>query len=147
MTTTVNGPMFEGSESEYWKSVHNKQGAHYNIYALKHDENGMQVLRAFFNDDIVWKFNQLLFSTSGVHGTSLTIEDAETCIKAGMKDEDGEDYEPSVTFLIIQPRIVCMRYGNCEPKNQEDIDFLKLLRQKSFEAVLKIGVQSCGEEG
>ena len=131
--------MFEPSDSGHWKSIHNKHGAHYNIYALKRDEHGMAALREFFNDDTAWEFNQCLFSTSGVHGTYATIEEAERIIEAGFKDEEGEDFEPQVTFLIVQPRIVCTRYGNCEPKNKEDIEFLKWLRMKSYEALVRIG--------
>lgn len=71
--------------------------------------------------------NFVLFSTSGVHGSYCSIEDAEA--------------EPAlgVTFLIVQPRIVGVRYGNCEPRTTEDFAFLKALRASSREAVASIG--------
>ena len=47
-----------------------------------------------------------------------------------------------VTFLVIQPRIVCMRYGCAEPRTADDIAFLKKLRASSLQALATIGVPS-----
>ena len=138
MTTTVSGPMFEPATSRLWRSIHDKQGAHYNTYDCR-DANGMEALRAMFPDGKADEFNFCLFSTSGVHGTYSTIEEAEGGLGRGNKDEDGEEVTPSVTFLIVHPRIVCLRYGNCEPKNAEDIAFLKSLRESSWALVPTIG--------
>jgi hypothetical protein len=134
---SVGGPMFEAANSGPWRSTHHKSGAHYNHFSCR-DADGMSALRAFFPDGAD-EMNFALFSTSGVHGTYSTIEEAETAIARGNKDDDGEDWTPSVTFLIVQPRICCMRYGNCDPQTQEDIDFLKRLRESSWQAVQKIG--------
>ena len=138
MTTFVSGPMFEGSTSGPWTSSLHKSGAHYNIYGCR-DENGMAALREFFPDGQANAMNVALFSTSGVHGMYTTIEEAEAAMLRGHKDEDGEDTVPSVTFLIVQPRIVCNRYGNCLPKTADDIAFLKTLRASSWKALLTIG--------
>ena len=137
MSMTVSGPMFEGSISGPWKSIHKKEGAHYNIYATR-DEHGMAALREMFPNGEGNDLNFVLFSTSGVHGTYGTIEDAEQQLILGV-DEDGEPTTPSVTFLLIHPRIVCLRYGNCNPKDAADIAFLKALRESSYAAVSTIG--------
>ena len=47
--------------------------------------------------------------------------------------------ERIVTFVIVQPRIVTLRYGNCEPITPDDFAFLKKLRESSWAAVREIG--------
>lgn len=121
-----------------FKSLFDKDGQHYNIFHTK-EHTGMDDLRGMFQDGIANELNFCLFSTSGVHGTYATIEDAEKIIVRGNKDEDGIPETPTVTFLIVHPRIVCLRYGNCTPKTKDDIAFLKALRKSSIEAVQKIG--------
>lgn len=141
MAITLGGPMFERAVNGVWKSSHNKDGAHYNIYGCR-DENGMNGLREMFPEAKANELNFVLFSTSGVHGTYSTIEEAEVAMLRGNKDEDGEDWTPSVTFLIVHPRIVCLRYGNCVPRTADDFAFLKKLRASSYVAVSQIGLAS-----
>jgi hypothetical protein len=136
---TLSGPMFEHAETGPWKSVSGKSGAHYNNYGCL-SENGMAALREFFEGGAN-ELNFVLFSTSGVHGTYGTIEDAEAEIARGFKDEDGNNTTPEVTFLVVQPRICCLRHGNCEPRTADDIAFLKQLRSESWSAVQSIGKQ------
>jgi hypothetical protein len=115
--------------SDLWKVVSGEAGigAHYTIMCpVAQPENTMESLRIFFEDGAN-EMNFILFSTSGVHGTYTTIEDAES--------EPGE----AVTFLIVQPRIVCLRYGQVVPKTKEDFDYLKKLRQQSWKIVNSIG--------
>lgn len=143
-TIKVSGPMFEPSNSEYFRSVHGRSGAHYNTYGTK-DEDGMAALRQIFpTPEDVNEMNFVLFSTSGVHGMYTTIEEVEAEIAqvalGVTEDEYGDPIgEPLLTFLMIQPRIVCLRYGNCQPKNAEDIAYLKALRAKSREVFPTIG--------
>lgn len=171
--TTVSGPMFESGETEYWKSIIKdvrdygkpKSGAHYNIFGVNgndrdiraaEEQNAMTALRVMFPDGKADDLNFVLFSTSGVHGSYGTIEDAELEMslqnmtlderKAFLAQHEGLDYidpealiTPSVTFLVVHPRIVCLRYGNCYPKSAEDIAFLKTLRETSWAAVQTIG--------
>lgn len=139
MGTTFSGPMFERDDAGPWKSSSGKQGAHYNLYWCRLAEDAMDALHEMFPDGKANSLNFVLFSTSGVHGTYSTIEDAEADIARGNKDEDGEDCTPEVTFLIVHPRIVCQRYGNCLPKTADDIAFLKQLRASSWAAVTEIG--------
>lgn len=91
-----SGPMFERGSSIF-KSVYGKDGAHYNIYSVS-ESGAMNALKDFFPDAKANELNFVLFSTSGVHGTYCSIEECR-------------DENMAVTFLIVQPRIVCLRYG------------------------------------
>lgn len=94
------------------------------------DEDGMRLLRELFPDAThIDEMNLVMFSTSGVHGSYCTIEDAEA---------DSPD-ERFVTFLVVHPRQVRMRYGNCIPRTPEDIAYLKSLREASWAAMASIG--------
>lgn len=95
--------------------------------------NGMEALRQLFPDGKADEMNAVLFSTSGIHGSYATIEDVE----AG-----GEDSPEDVTFVVIQPRIVCMRYGNAQPKTTDDFAYLKGLRESSLRAMSTIGLST-----
>ncbi len=104
----------------------NRESSVYSVRRCKlHD--GMSALRQMFPDGIASELNFVLFSTSGVHGDYGTIEECES--------------EPGccMTFLIVQPRVVCLSYGNCAPDGKDDFDFLKKLRASSWDAVRKIG--------
>lgn len=141
MSITVNGQMVETAQNGPWRSIHGKDGAHYNHYQCR-TKDGMTALREFFEDGADF-MNFVLFSTSGVHGTYNTIEAAERWL-AGDRPSDPEagDYYQVVTFLIVQPRICCLRYGNCRPETADDIAFLKQLREASLRAVQKLGTES-----
>jgi hypothetical protein len=98
---------------------------------------GMNVLREMFPDASANDLNFVLFSTSGVHGTYNTIEEAERYLKG--EEEEGA---AEVTFVIVHPRLVAMRYGVCNPANQDDIDYLKSLRASSHKAASCIGIEA-----
>lgn len=85
-------------------------------------------LKAYFPDPVADEMNFCLFSTSGVHGSSRTIEDAET-------DPDSGE----VTVLVVQPRRVFMAYGNV-PVNAETAPYLKALRASSLAVLQRIGL-------
>ena len=112
---------------EHINSVSREQDdPYYGVMRLVGD--GMAALRQLFPDGVANDLNFVLFSTSGVHGTYCTIEAAEA---------EGCD----VTFLVVQPRIVGLRYGNCAPKTQDDFQFLRKLRESSHLAASSIGRQ------
>lgn len=100
------------------------EGGHYSIYR---SIDGMGLLRSIFPDGEADEMNFCLFSTSGVHGTYRTIE------------EEEEEQLIGITFLIVQPRVVAMHYGEVYPASPEDFEFLKKLRRSSKEAVSRIG--------
>lgn len=80
--------------------------------------------------------NFVLFSTSGVHGTYAAIEEVEKTLNG---EADTDDQTNDVTFIIMQPRILCFYYGNITPKTQHDINYLKKLRKSSKIAISGIG--------
>ncbi len=106
---------------------------YYSVLGLTGD--GMEALRQLFPEGEATDMNAVLFSTSGVHGTYCLIE----AVEEDMQREE-RDGPRDVTFCVIQPRIVCMRYGCAEPRNAEDIAFLKKLRASSQRALATIGV-------
>lgn len=132
---------------------------HYSIWAIDtsgHDQSvseaelelGMKALRECFPDGEANEFNLVLFSTSGVHGTYQTIEGAQEEVKASklaawrkQYEDEGNDikYIGGVTFVILHPRQVCVRYGNCYPRTDDDFAFLKKLRRSSKKVFAKIG--------
>lgn len=146
-TATFGGPMFMPSQDEYRRSSFNKMGAHYNIYGTLSPDNALKMLRDWFaQPKQINEMNFIVFSTSGVHGMCTTIEEVEKDIRKfgpvppEPKDDDDDTYHPrEVTFLLIQPRIVGMTYGNAACKTLDDVKFLKQLRARSWKAVQKIG--------
>jgi len=128
----VSGPMFEPSESRFWASIFRRNGAHYNIFCVNDGTDRavpatIEGMKSVFPDGVANKYNVVLFSTSGVHGMYTTIEEVEQRLP-------GE-----VTFLIIHPRTVTLRYGNVRVETKEDIEFLKKLRESSWAALQAIG--------
>jgi len=126
----ISGPITWPKDGSFWKSSFDRDGGHVNIFGAK-EGHEMEALRALFPDGKADEMNFVLFSTSGVHGSYRTIEDVE----------ESEELD-KITFLIIQPRLLCMRYGNVTPKNAEDFAFLKRLRASSLEAVSTIGIEA-----
>ena len=126
----LRGPLLEPSSGPMWTSCHGKAGAHYNVYRLSNDDLGMSALRELFPHGNADELNFVLFSTSGIHGSYETIEDAESICT-------GERIP--ITFLVIQPRIVSMRYGSALPICADDFAFLRRLRESSCHAASAIG--------
>lgn len=106
--------------------------SHYDLRYLNDENRGMEALRLMFPRDEANEMNLCFFSTSGVHGSYSKIEEAEEKLLKG---------EPpiKITFLVFQPRVVNLIYGNCMPKTPEDIEFLKRLRETSHIASNGIG--------
>ena len=121
-----------------WKNIDRarRDSAHYSVMSLLTPHSGMEALRGMFPEGRADEMNFVLFSTSGVHGTYNTIEESEYYLN-GKDDEEGFG---EVTFTVVHPRLVALRYGVCNPKNQEDIDYLKKLRGSSHKIISKIGL-------
>jgi hypothetical protein len=107
--------------------------AYYSVLKLTGD--GMEALRQIFPDGEANEMNAVLFSTSGVHGTYCLIEAVEDYMQREVRDGPRD-----VTFCLIHPRIVCMRYGTAEPRTADDIAFLKKLRASSLRALANVGM-------
>lgn len=112
-----------------WWTSNGRIDPSHNALRLPRAEDGMAALRDLFPDAEADDLNFVLFSTSGVHGTYCTIEEMES----------GDEKPASITFLIVHPRIIGLRYGNCIPETPEDFSFLKALRQSSWRVVTQIG--------
>lgn len=85
-------------------------------------------VHSLFTKDIDYYLNWCFTSTSGVHGHCLTIEQVKkwllkkqelklNCFRPGNCDEANCPYSEiccgdTITILIVQPRIVAMKYGN-----------------------------------
>lgn len=108
--------------------------AHYSVLALVDAGGGMAALRSMFPKGKADELNMVLFSTSGVHGTYSTIEEVEEDMARSEREGPSD-----VTFVIVHPRLVAMRYGCCTPETADDIAFLKRLRKSSHAALAKIG--------
>jgi hypothetical protein len=139
----LSGPLME-RDSASFHSLYGKIGAHYNIYQI---DGGMTALRKFFSTCDVDPWNLVLFSTSGMHGTYNTIEDIEAGLQrygdhpqfSTNESEWPEDWRGNeLTVLIVHPRLVCMRFG-VVTVTLADIEFLKGLRDTSYEANRRIG--------
>lgn len=134
--------MFESAKSDLFTSSSGRPGAHYNVFSSE-TIKGMEALRAIFPEGAADAMNLCVFSTSGVHGDYSTIEEVENWVlrQIPTHSEPGDDpWGPSdLTFLIIHPRLVCLRYGLCEPKTEDDFHFLRLLRLTSWEWFIRIG--------
>ena len=127
-----------------WKqSVSSSDIAHHNIF--RGDRIAVADLKEIFPDGEADRMNLVLFSTSGVHGSYSTIEDIEASLeKYGILNEDDEGglpddyYGNRLTFLIVHPRIVSLKYGQVEVE-ASDIPFLKKLRESSIRVVSGMG--------
>lgn len=115
--------------------IENKPSHVLDYYSVKSiaDFNGMDFLREIFPEGVADEMNFVLFSTSGIHGSYTKIEE----IKLGMT---SSDFTSPVTFIFIQPRKVTVRYGNATPKTEDDLNFLKRLRDSSLREISRIGV-------
>lgn len=119
-----------------WRLVHKDRDSYvfdYCVMTMDDSDLSITALRQLFPTGEANAENFVLFSTSGVHGTYDTIEDVEARMK-----EKGSAFN-SLTFLVIQPRIVSMRYGRAYPETDDDFAFLKRLRETTLQAVAKIG--------
>lgn len=135
-----SGPMFEPADDEWRKSGTGKTGAHYNIFSTKGPDQALDLLRHYFPTGEADALNFVLFSTSGVHGSYETIEEAWARIGKPLGEDAPEIVtEWEVTFLIVQSRLVGMTYGECRIRTADDFEFLKKLRASSWAAVQKIG--------
>jgi len=106
-------------------------------------ENGWERIHELFGtiyeDPTPDELNFVLFSVSGVCGSYMTIEDIDEEINKHSKGIDILEPLSDLTFLIIQPRLYRVQYGNLPIRSRCDLDWLKKLREKSKQAMCTIG--------
>lgn len=97
-----------------------------------HKIETIEELKNYFPEGEADGDNFCLFSTSGVHGHYGKIEDVEF-------EENEEGWiDNKLTILVVQPRVVNLIYGHVEIE-ERDLDYLKKLRQSSWDVVNNIG--------
>ena len=107
---------------------------HYSILAID-QTRGMEALKEMFPEGKCDEMNFVLFGTSGGHGCVGNVDELFT--EGNQTDEDLESGVDKITVLVIQPRLVCLRYGHIVVK-PDDIPFLQALRDSSREAMRAI---------
>lgn len=111
------------------------EGGHYSLVEIESYEE----IGGLVADELNWIFT----GTSGVHGTYASASDLldpkqYTWISdQTVRDEEGEEYKPGLTVLVIHPRLVCTRYGHIEVTKQnvewlreQEINTLKAIQNK-----------------
>lgn len=106
----------------------------YKTISLENKE-AWKILKEIDHQGPDW-MNIVLFGTSGIHGDHTKPADIEEKVKAkDFTNEDGEPCDLEITFLIVHPRMVTLRYGNVKVKTLKELEILKRLETKSKEVV------------
>lgn len=112
---------------------------HYEILkVISQTKDGMGFLRDLFPEGKADWMNFCLFSTSGIHGSYTTIEEEQLSENMEKQGSMGVSLRQGITFVVVQPRIVSMKYGIVKPETEEDFEFLKKLRESSREVASRI---------
>ena len=101
-------------------------GGHYSMYRV----NSVAALRELLGNGatVDWTLNWLFLSSSGVHGSYETLDEAAEYLA------EGED--SSITVLLVQPRRVQVYYGHV-PVRADDIPWLREMVRKTLAGVAK----------
>jgi hypothetical protein len=97
-------------------------------YSVQQIHN-IDTLKSIFPDGKADGMNWCFLSTSGVHGSYLTLKDLEeypSCV---------------ITVLVVKPRICQLLYGNF-PISEEDRSWLKGLVASTIDAVIYSQVEN-----
>jgi hypothetical protein len=99
----------------------------------------MDEVRQFWGDDPhPSEDNWMLGSTSGVHGSYITLDRVEECLRRTcdcFEDSTTQHRQVTFTVLICQPRLVKMVYGDV-PVTLDDLPYLSLIIRRSLTAIL-----------
>lgn len=105
-------------------------------YYATYPLTSMAHVRQLFPSGRADELNWLLCSTSGVHGSYVTLEDCERLLRHPDPEETlGGDTEVTITILVIQPRIVRTYWGDL-PITLADIPLLRELVTSTLVAVM-----------
>lgn len=123
---------------------------HYQILSLGPDGGG--TVRALFREPGADpELNWLFLSTSGVHGTYTTLDDIEADAARPLYEGPADDCPPEalgryrwrvdadgrfeITVLIVHPRTVTLKYGECE-FDLADIPWLRAAVERTVRGVV-----------
>ena len=106
--------------------------AHYHVFdALKTIED----LKTIFPDGKADDLNWVFLSTSGIHGSYITLDDLEKdsdcaeCI-----DDEGNTH---ITILVLHPRMCCIKFGEMKINLKNDSQYLRGLVKSTVEEITK----------
>lgn len=116
-----------------------KGGGHYSINWLDEAFAWAWIREKFGPQAQADEYGLVLFSTSGVHGSYMTLDRV-------VGDWEGARNMPdptSITFLCVEPRLVRMTYGNLplspsDPDTPMRLSWLRELARSTIKAVEKI---------
>src|SRR6476619_1308052 len=87
----------------------------------------MQEIYNIFPNGVANKLNWLFLSTSGVHGSYNTIEDAEYILRGEDTEEEPlPNGRTLITVLIVKPRECVLLWGEVQV-NMDDLNYLRKL--------------------
>lgn len=87
-------------------------------------------LKTMFPDETDYTLNWLFCSTSGVHGSYLTLDQFDPS-----SPDDEDDWPPyPLTVLVVQPRIVRVRYGVIDVM-PDDVEWIRDRIRKTLAGV------------
>lgn len=97
----------------------------------------IQEIKELFPNGVANELNWLLCSTSGIHGSYTSIEDAEYVIRGeNPKVQPLLNGKTYITVLIIQPRLCVLKWGEVQV-GMEDLNYLRKLVRSSLEFIEK----------
>jgi hypothetical protein len=96
------------------------------MYEVMESIGRIDDLRAIFPEGKTNRLNWCFFSTSGVHGTGMSLDDLDEC----------PDEVRHLTVLVVQPRACVIRFGNiiAEP---DDVPWLRGLVASTIVEVIE----------
>jgi hypothetical protein len=108
--------------------------AHYSVAKIE----SLDELRELFTEATRFDLNWLVCSTSGVHGSYATLDQIEECLEGRGEycHEADHEHDDWLTVLVIQPRLVALRYGQIQI-TRDDIPFLRAAVSMSLQGMVK----------
>ena len=122
--------------------THNKSdSAHYNVYSLGDTEKERwETLRKVFENGPN-EMNLLIGSTSGVHGSYVTLNKLEDPNSEYRQEMEEEGYtienEEAFTVLLIQPRLCSLMYGTVGIHSPDDFKWLRTIIGQSVAEIIR----------
>lgn len=122
----------DGMDWDLVRTTANDNDLYHTMLLSNSKHHGMAVLRRLFPKGVADENNVVLFSIDTIHTGCMTIEQYE-------EESDPDEKANGITFTYIQPRLAHLRMGACYPETIEDFNFLKKLRQSSWDVLNATG--------
>ena len=118
-----------------------RRSAHYNVYSLGSTEKERwETLHKVFENGPN-EMNLLIGSTSGIHGSYVTLDDLENPNSEYRQEMEEEgffiDDEEAFTVLLIQPRLCSLMYGTIGIHSKEDFNWLRQIIDQSVQEIIR----------